>query len=178
MSLEVRIKKDFGAFRLDVDFTAENGVTALLGASGCGKSMTLKCIAGIEKPDEGRIVLDGAVLFDSEKRVNLPPQRRQVGYLFQSYALFPNMSVRQNILCGLCQEKDRAVRERRLAEMLRMMRLEGLENHRPDQLSGGQQSATRGSCCWTSPFPPSTGICATLSKLSSGTCSRVSDTRC
>ena len=142
MSLEVRIKKDFGAFRLDVDFTAENGVTALLGASGCGKSMTLKCIAGIEKPDEGRIALDGAVLFDSEKRVNLPPQRRQVGYLFQSYALFPNMSVRQNILCGLCQEKDRAVRERRLAEMLRMMRLEGLENHRPDQLSGGQQQRT------------------------------------
>ena len=142
MSLEVRIKKDFGAFRLDVDFTAENGVTALLGASGCGKSMTLKCIAGIEKPDEGRIVLDGAVLFDSEKRVNLPPQRRQVGYLFQSYALFPNMSVRQNILCGLCQEKDRAVRERRLAEMLRMMRLEGLENHKPSQLSGGQQQRT------------------------------------
>ena len=142
MSLTVRIRKDFGAFKLDVDFTAENGVTSLLGASGCGKSMTLKCIAGIEKPDEGRIELDGTVLFDAEKRVNLPPQRRQVGYLFQNYALFPNMTVRQNILCGLCREKDGSAREKRLAEALRMMQLEGLENHRPSQLSGGQQQRT------------------------------------
>ena len=139
MSLEVSIKKDFGAFKLDVDFTAENGVTSLLGASGCGKSMTLKCIAGIEKPDEGRIILDGTALFDSEKHINLPPQKRQVGYLFQNYALFPNMTVRQNILCGLCREKDRDVKERRLREMLRMMQLEGLEEHKPGQLSGGQQ---------------------------------------
>ena len=142
MSLTVRIRKDFGAFKLDVDFTAENGVTSLLGASGCGKSMTLKCIAGIEKPDEGRIELDGTVLFDAEKRVNLPPQKRQVGYLFQNYALFPNMTVRQNILCGLCREKDGSAREKRLAEALRMMQLEGLENHRPSQLSGGQQQRT------------------------------------
>ena len=142
MSLTVRIRKDFGAFKLDVDFKAENGVTSLLGASGCGKSMTLKCIAGIEKPDEGRIELDGTVLFDAEKRINLPPQKRQVGYLFQNYALFPNMTVRQNILCGLCREKDGSVREKRLAEALRMMQLEGLENHRPSQLSGGQQQRT------------------------------------
>ncbi len=139
MSLTVRIKKDFGSFRLDVDFTAENGVTSILGASGCGKSMTLKCIAGIEKPDEGRIELDGTLLFDSEKRVNLPPQRRQVGYLFQNYALFPNMTVRQNILCGLCRERDRDKKERRLAEMLDMLRLSGLEDRKPAQLSGGQQ---------------------------------------
>ena len=139
MSLIVDIRKDLGSFRLDVHFAAENGVTSLLGASGCGKSMTLKCIAGIEKPDEGRIELDGRVLFDSEKHINLPPQQRRVGYLFQNYALFPNMNVRQNILCGLCREKDRAVKERRLQEMLRMLRLEGLEKHKPHQLSGGQQ---------------------------------------
>ena len=107
MSLFVDIQKQLGAFRLDVRFTAENGVTCLLGASGCGKSMTLKCIAGIEKPDEGRIELDGRVLFDSASRINLPPQLRRVGYLFQNYALFPNMTVRQNILCGLNREKDR-----------------------------------------------------------------------
>ena len=105
MSLFVDIQKQLGAFRLDVRFTAENGVTCLLGASGCGKSMTLKCIAGIEKPDKGRIELDGRVLFDSEKHIDLPPQQRRVGYLFQNYALFPNMSVRQNILCGLCRER-------------------------------------------------------------------------
>ena len=139
MSLFVDVRKDFGNFKLDVTFTAENGITSLLGASGCGKSMTLKCKAGIEKPDEGRIELDGDVLFDSERGINLPPQQRKVGYLFQSYALFPNMTVRQNILCGLCREHDRQVKEKRLQEMLRLLQLEGLEKHRPSQLSGGQQ---------------------------------------
>ena len=139
MSLSVDIRKRLGAFCLDVHFTAENGVTSLLGASGCGKSMTLKCIAGIEKPDEGRIELNGEVLFDSEQKINLPPQRRRVGYLFQNYALFPNMSVRQNILCGLSREKNRGEKEKRLAGMLRLMQLEGLEEHKPNQLSGGQQ---------------------------------------
>ena len=139
MSLIVDIRKDLGSFRLDVKFEAERGVTCLLGASGCGKSMTLKCIAGIEKPDEGHIELDGRVLFDSEKKIDLPPQQRRVGYLFQNYALFPNMTVRQNILCGLCREKDRAGKEKRLREMVKMLQLEGLENHKPHQLSGGQQ---------------------------------------
>ena len=139
MSLYVDIRKALGSFTLDLRFTAENGITSLLGASGCGKSMTLKCIAGIEKPDEGRIELDGRVLFDSEKRINLPPQKRRVGYLFQNYALFPNMTVRQNILCGLNREKDREARETRMRDMLRMMQLEGLEERRPAQLSGGQQ---------------------------------------
>ena len=79
MSLLVDIKKDFGRFKLDAHFEAESGsVTGLLGASGCGKSVTLKCVAGIEKPDEGRIVLDGRVLFDSEKRIDLTPQQRRV----------------------------------------------------------------------------------------------------
>ena len=139
MSLQVRIQKQLGSFLLDVEFEAENEITCLLGASGCGKSMTLKCIAGIEKPDAGHIELDGRVLFDSENGINLPPQERLVGYLFQNYALFPNMSVRQNILCGLSREKDRAVREKRLKDMLRLMQLDGLENHKPHQLSGGQQ---------------------------------------
>ena len=139
MSLHVDIRKRLGSFTLDVRFSAESGITSLLGASGCGKSMTLKCIAGIEKPDEGRIELDGRVLFDSAQKINLPPQKRRVGYLFQNYALFPNMSVRQNILCGLNREKDRGAKERRLREMLRMMQLEGLEDRKPAQLSGGQQ---------------------------------------
>ena len=139
MSLVVDIRKQLGSFRLDVRFSAENGVTCLLGASGSGKSMTLKCIAGIETPDEGRIELDGRVLFDSERRINLPPQQRRVGYLFQNYALFPNMSVQQNILCGLCREKDRRQKERRVREMIALMQLQGLEKHKPHQLSGGQQ---------------------------------------
>ena len=139
MSLKLDIRKDLGSFRLNVKLEAESGVTCLLGASGCGKSMTLKCIAGIERPDEGRIELDGRVLFDSEEKIDLPPQQRRVGYLFQNYALFPNMTVRQNILCGLCRESERAVKENRLREMLTMLQLEGLENRKPHQLSGGQQ---------------------------------------
>ena len=139
MSLHVDIRKRLGSFTLDAAFTAERGITSLLGASGCGKSMTLKCIAGIEKPDEGVIELDGRMLFDSSKGINLPPQARRVGYLFQNYALFPNMTVRQNILCGLNREKDRAVKEKRLREIVKMMQLEGLEGRKPAQLSGGQQ---------------------------------------
>ena len=139
MSLIVDIHKDLGGFVLDAAFEAPNGVMSLLGPSGCGKSMTLKCIAGIEKPDRGHIELDGRVLFDSEKHINLRPQQRRVGYLFQNYALFPNMTVRQNILCGLNREKDTAKKAQRADEIIRMMRLGGLEKHKPNQLSGGQQ---------------------------------------
>ena len=136
MSLTVDIEKTLGDFRLRVAFTAENGLLSLLGASGCGKSMTLKCIAGIERPDAGRIVLNGETLFDSEKRVDLPPQKRRVGYLFQQYALFPNMTVYQNIRCGV-REKQGA--DALVADIIGKMHLEGLEKLRPRQLSGGQQ---------------------------------------
>ena len=91
--LTVNIKKQLDNFLLDVAFETDNEIMALLGASGCGKSMTLKCIAGIVKPDSGRIVLNDRVLYDSEKHINLSPQARRVGYLFQQYALFPNMTV-------------------------------------------------------------------------------------
>ena len=104
MSLCVDIEKKLGAFRLRAQFEAQDGTTALLGASGCGKSVTSKCIAGIMTPDCGRIVLGDRVLFDSEKKIDLPPQQRRVGYLFQQYALFPNMTVEQNILCGIRRE--------------------------------------------------------------------------
>ena len=139
MSLYVDIKKDLGGFRLSVKFEAKDGVMGILGPSGCGKSMTLRCIAGVERPDEGKIVLDGVTLFDSEQRINLKPQQRQVGYLFQNYALFPNMTVRQNILCGAKREKDKAKREELLARYIELMQLSGLEGHYPAQLSGGQQ---------------------------------------
>ena len=139
MSLQVNIKKRLGSFTLESAFPMDGGVLGLLGASGCGKSMTLKCIAGIEKPDEGRIVLDGRVLYDSAAHINLPPQQRHVGYLFQNYALFPNMTVRQNILAGLHHEKDRRKREKAMQDAVHFFQLDGLEARRPNQLSGGQQ---------------------------------------
>ena len=140
MSLLVDIKKDFGRFRLDAAFETDSGsVMGLLGASGCGKSVTLKCVAGIEKPDEGRIVLDGRVLFDSAKRIDLTPQQRRVGYLFQNYALFPNMTLAQNIAVGV---RDRAKRKETVARLVKAFYLEGSEGKYPRQLSGGQQQRT------------------------------------
>ena len=112
MALEVDITKKLDGFFMHMQFRAEQEIFAILGASGCGKSMTLKCIAGIEKPDEGRIVLDGKVLFDSEKKINLPPQKRKVGYMFQDYALFPHMNVVQNIEPGMGNGRTGAGRNR------------------------------------------------------------------
>ncbi len=140
MSLSVNIKKTLGTFKLDVSFEAEDSseILALLGASGCGKSMALKCIAGIERPDEGRIVLNDRVLFDSAAHVDVPVQERRVGYLFQNYALFPTMTVLQNVTVGV-REGTKAEREAKAREQIRAFRLEGLEGQRPAELSGGQQ---------------------------------------
>ena len=97
MSLFCNFEKKLSDFVLKVNFQIENGISGLLGASGAGKSMTLKCISGIENPDRGKIILDGITLFDSEKKIRLPPQKRKAGYLFQDYALFPHMTVFQNL---------------------------------------------------------------------------------
>lgn len=126
MSLVVDIEKKLGSFTLRSKFETGSGTMALLGASGCGKSVTLKCIAGIMTPDKGHIILDGETLFDSETHINLTPQKRQMGYLFQQYALFPNMTVLQNIQCGI-RFGSRAEKHRRAEDELRRFRLEGLE---------------------------------------------------
>ena len=142
MSVSIDIEKRLGDFQLKVRLEGENEVLALLGASGCGKSMTLKCIAGIEKPDRGRIVVDGETLFDSKKHINLSPQQRRTGLMFQNYALFPNMTVRQNIRAGALREKEDRERERRIDEIMERFGLTELEKHYPAQLSGGQQQRT------------------------------------
>ena len=140
MSLFVDITKRLGDFVLDVSFSSDDPseTLAILGASGCGKSMTLKCIAGIERPDKGRIVLNDRVLFDSEARVDVPVQERRVGYLFQSYALFPTMTVLDNVMAGV-RGGPRNERRERALERIRAFRLEGLEGLRSAELSGGQQ---------------------------------------
>ena len=139
MSISVDIEKNLGAFRLDVHFSGGNEVIALLGASGCGKSMTLKCIAGIEKPDRGRIVVNGVTLFDSEKGINLTPQQRHTGLLFQNYALFPNMTVLQNIRAGARRERDAGKRASITENIIKNFGLTELIKRYPHQLSGGQQ---------------------------------------
>lgn len=137
MALSVNIKKNFKGFALSVDFESESSTMGFLGASGSGKSMTLKCIAGIEEPDEGKIIVNGKTVFDSEKKINLKPQERKIGYLFQNYALFPTMTVEQNIRCGFRGEKSKC--QEQVESYIKRYRLEGLEKHYPSQLSGGQQ---------------------------------------
>ncbi|WP_313155080.1 sulfate/molybdate ABC transporter ATP-binding protein [Lacrimispora sp.] len=137
MALQVNIRKKFTGFELNVEFETDGGCMGILGASGCGKSMTLKCVAGIEKPDHGRIVLNGKVLFDSEKGINLPARERRVGYLFQNYALFPTMTVEENLAIVLPGKKKDKLSL--VAEQLGRFQLEGLEKRYPSQLSGGQQ---------------------------------------
>jgi len=136
MSLYVDIEKTLGKFTLRVQFQGEDEILGILGASGCGKSMTLKCIAGIVRPDRGEIRLDGRTLFSSADKVNLPPQKRRVGYLFQNYALFPNMTVKDNIAAGVA---DKSRRKEMVAAQVKSLYLDGLENKYPSQLSGGQQ---------------------------------------
>ena len=133
MDLRVSIKKKLRDFTLDVEFSVRDEVFALLGASGCGKSITLKCIAGIETPDEGLIILNGRTLYDSKNKINLPPQVRRAGYLFQNYALFPNMTVAQNITFAATGDKVT-----KLAQNIKRFHLDGLENAYPNKLSGGQ----------------------------------------
>ena len=99
MAVHVEIEKNFRGFSLKTAFDSKSSATGILGASGSGKSMTLRCICGIEKPDKGKIVINGKTVFDSEKKINLKPQDRRIGYLFQNYALFPTMTVRDNITC-------------------------------------------------------------------------------
>ncbi len=139
MSLEVDIRKSFGAYSLDVAFSAQDETLGFLGASGCGKSLTLRCIAGIEKPDEGRIVVNGQVFFDSEKKINLTPQQRKTALLFQNYMLFPNLTVERNVGAGIGKEVAAAERAALVAAELTRFGLEGLEGRYPAQLSGGQQ---------------------------------------
>ena len=136
--LEVQIYKKLAEFDLDVSFQANDNVLGLMGASGSGKSMTLKCIAGIETPDQGRIVLNNRVLFDSEKKINVPIQKRNVGYMFQSYALFPNMNVYENISVGLRARKVKDV-DIVVQIVMQQFRICELASRYPKQLSGGQR---------------------------------------
>ena len=142
MSIYLDIEKRLGDFCLKVSLEAGNEVVSLLGASGCGKSMTLKCIAGIEKPDRGRIVVNDTVLFDSEKRINLPPQKRRAGLMFQNYALFPGMTVWQNIYTGTNRYRDKKIRQEKTREILERFDLTELKERLPSRISGGQQQRT------------------------------------
>lgn len=169
MRLEAELYYRVNHFELNLAFSVQQGCLGILGASGCGKSLTLKSIAGILRPDRGRIAFcskhgETQVFFDAERKICIPPQQRRIGYLFQHYALFPNMTVEENIRVGLegrqafrgrkrklwggrQAEKagnfmGREEEKRKLRELVEQFRLEGLEKRYPGQLSGGQQQRT------------------------------------
>lgn len=140
MAIDIEIKKKLGDFSIELRLASDSGRIGILGASGCGKSMALKMIAGIETPTEGRIRVGDRVLFDSERRIDIRTQERNVGYLFQNYALFPTMTVEQNIAAGL--KGTNLSKRERVGEMVERFGLAGLEKRLPRELSGGQQQRT------------------------------------
>lgn len=151
MSLYVDIEKQFSSFTLKVKFESDNEVLGLLGASGCGKSITLKCIAGLMTPDKGKIILNDKVFFDSQKKICLTPQQRKTGYLFQNYALFPTMKIKDNIKIGIT-DMDNQSKDKMMNDYIEKFGLSGLEERYPWQLSGGQmQRAALARALITSP---------------------------
>ena len=136
--LDVNLFKALGDFKLHAEFQAGNEILGVLGPSGSGKSVTLRAIAGIEMPDEGRIVVNDRVLFDSGQKINILPRQRNIGYVFQNYALFPHLTVKENIAFGLLG-LDKREKDSRVQETLDTFHLKDRENYYPAQLSGGQQ---------------------------------------
>jgi ABC-type sulfate/molybdate transport systems ATPase subunit len=146
--LQARIRKSFApkhdsaGFTLDLEFAAIAGVTVLFGPSGAGKTLVLDSVAGFVQPDEGRILLDDDILYDAAAGVHLPPQKRNCGYVFQNYALFPHMTLREN-LAFAAERRPRLERHRRINDMLEKFRLGDAAGRRPHEVSGGQ----RQRCC-------------------------------
>ncbi|HEV1284081.1 MAG TPA: ATP-binding cassette domain-containing protein, partial [Bryobacteraceae bacterium] len=142
--LQARLRKTFpqcpdsAGFSLDLEFQAASGVTVLFGPSGSGKTLVLDAVAGFARPDEGRILLDDDLLFDGTTGVHLPPQARNCGYVFQNYALFPHMTLRENLVFA-AERRPRLERHRRVSEMLETFRLTEAAGRRPHEVSGGQR---------------------------------------
>jgi molybdate transport system ATP-binding protein len=138
MGISVKLLKKVKGFTLDVEWEIGNEVVVLLGSSGAGKSMTLQLIAGLMEPDAGFIRSNGNIFFDKSSGINISPQQRSLGYVFQDRNLFPHMTVRENIAYGL-KKKSREERDTRVDDMIKQFRLEGLENMPPSEISGGQK---------------------------------------
>lgn len=138
MSLNAKFIKIFSGFNLDFEISMENEIVVLFGPSGAGKSVTLKLIAGLLKPDDGFLNLEKRELYNHSSRINIKPQERNVGYVFQNHSLFPHMTVWQNIFFG-AKGINRNEATLQTADMIKTFNLEGFENKYPNEISGGQQ---------------------------------------
>ncbi len=141
MSLKFSLKKSLHDFSLDIELSLNNELAVLFGPSGSGKSVTLNMLSGIIKPENGIVNINGRDVFNSEKNINIPMRDRRIGYLFQDYALFPHMTVFENIAYGISHLSKIKIKSK-VEELLNLMRLEGLENRYPSQISGGQKQRT------------------------------------
>jgi len=138
--LTVKLRKKLPDFTLEVDFGWEDGILVVFGPSGAGKTTLLDCLAGLQRPDEGRVELGGRVLYYSERGINLPPQKRGIGYVFQNYALFPHLTVKNNVMYGTRRCKCGDSRYRlSVLEVLEVLGITHLQDRYPAQLSGGEQ---------------------------------------
>ena len=138
--LKVRLRKKLPDFTLEADFQCGGGILVVFGPSGAGKTTLLDCLAGLQRPDEGWVELGDRVLFDAKRGINLPPRRRRIGYVFQNYALFPHLTVRDNVAYGMRRHRSPDGRYRpAVAEVLETLRLAHLQDRYPAQLSGGEQ---------------------------------------
>ena len=147
MSLSFHLKKHFHSFSIDIGFSTEENMSVLFGPSGAGKSLLLNLLSGIVKPDQGFVRIEEREVFNSETGINVPIRDRQIGYLFQDYALFPHMTVFENIAYGINSLPKNSSRyafkrdkiKTKVEELLDLMRLGGLEHRFPKELSGGQK---------------------------------------
>ncbi|HYB11006.1 MAG TPA: molybdenum ABC transporter ATP-binding protein [Alphaproteobacteria bacterium] len=136
--LEVRAKRQFSTFTLDVEFVATaSGITTLFGRSGSGKTLTVNALAGLVRPTEGRIAVDGTVLFDARLGIDLPPEKRRLGYVFQDGRLFPHMNVRHNLAYGMKRRVDENGID--FDHVVALLGLESFLERRPRELSGGEK---------------------------------------
>ncbi|OAT81828.1 ATP-binding cassette domain-containing protein [Desulfotomaculum copahuensis] len=140
--LAVNVVKRLPVFTLQVELTVENEILAVLGPSGAGKTTLLQCLSGLQRPQQGEIILNGRVLYSSVSRTNLPPRCRRVGYVFQDYALFPHMTVEQNAAYGITGGRTGRAGEVGLHEVLEMLQITHLAGRYPGQISGGERQRT------------------------------------
>ena len=135
--LSIEIRKQLPEFELQIEFTVSNHITVLFGPSGCGKTTILRCIAGLAKPDQGRMILGQNILYDSNTKVFMPPRLRDVGYVFQEYALFPHMDVAKNILYSIKNVDQQMQQE--FERLVDLLKISTMLHRLPAELSGGEQ---------------------------------------
>lgn len=137
--INMHFKKKLPSFELNIDIALQNQILAIVGPSGAGKTTLLQCVSGLRNPTQGEIAIGETLVFSSEQKINLPTRQRRIGYVFQDYALFPHMTVEQNILYGKQKKEDTSKRKLAAKDILEILKIEHLRARYPMQISGGEK---------------------------------------